>query len=721
MRPSLSGAAALLVLLFGLNALGVWRAAPLERLELALYDLRLNLLAGREPDPRIVLVDIDARALAAQGRWPWPRERLAELLDRLGEDHAPRLIALDMVLAEPERNGATRRVSGTDELSAGDRRLAASLARWPMVLGYILSDDLGGPSVGQLPTPVLAAAEAARGGALHGHARYAGNLPELQQAAGLAGHLNAYVDADGVLRRLPLLLHAPDGSVQAALSLVMLQRLLAAPGQQAAALRLPAPSRLAFGLPAAPTGPAWIEVGQGQTPLHIALGPHAEALPPFSKAEQPFAHWSAADVMAGQVPAQALRDKLVIVGVNAPGLVDRRMTPTSEATQGSVIHASMLSALLSGQARVVPPSAPLIEAGSLALLALIMVPGLRRLSMLGGAVLTLAVLLGVAALNAAAWQWAHWALPLASLLLLPPLLLAVHLVLSYGRATRARHRLAALFGQYVPPELVDEMSRHAERYTMAPRDAELSVLFADVQGFSRIANRLPAAELSAMMNLLFLHLTDVVRAHRGTLDKYIGDAVMAFWGAPLEDPQHQRHAVDAALAMRERLPRINADLAEHGWPPVDLHIGVNSGHMVVGDMGSRHRRAYTVLGDAVNVAARLQTLCSGHALGVVVGEATARAVQSHVWCLPLGAVAIRGRDASEQAWVMPPRSPHSPSSRSEVDRITALWLAMREAADGGDIDRARALLDRIDAVWPGFAACAWQRDQLAASQVEAGS
>ena len=222
--------------------------------------------------------------------------------------------------------------------------------------------------------------------------------------------------------------------------------------------------------------------------------------------------------------------------------------------------------------------------------------------------------------------------------------------MAYRTAAGARSRLTRLFGQYVPPELVEEMSHEAERYSMTSRSAELTVLFADVRGFSGIAERLPAGELSSMMNLLFSHLTDTVRSHRGTLDKYIGDSVMAFWGAPVHDPQHAQHAVDAALAMRERLPAINAELTRRGWPTVDVQIGVNTGHMVVGDMGSRHRRAYTVMGDAVNLAARLQQLCSDEQLGVVLGDNTHRQLHNTL-CQALGPLQLRGRDSPVQVWV----------------------------------------------------------------------
>lgn len=711
------------LLLLLLHATGVHRWTALERLDLALHDQRLQALAPDQPDARVVLIDIDARALAEVGRWPWPRDRLADLLDTLGRDHGPRAVALDMVLAEPESRAAATTPglpsvppAAAQANPAGDARLAESLRRWQALLGFVLWNDEQSPNVGALPPPLWSAEQTALLGPLHHYQRHTANLALLQAAAGGAGHLNALTDLDGRLRRVPLVLQAADAGPMPALGLALVQRALGHQQEAPAALTLvqahaggPAVEAVAQAPVQPPTDPA-DSAAAPRLPnqIRMPIAPLAEVVLPFNTHPQPFARWSAADLLAGRVPAGALHDKLVLVGVNAPGLIDQRMTPVSDAMQGSQIHAHLVSALLNQDLRVVPAQAPMLEAAGLVLVGLLSVLGLVRAGMLRGSLLTLALLTATVALNLAAWQWAHWALPLASLLLLPLLLLALHLSLSYRAATGARTQLTQLFGQYVPPELVSEMSRDAERYTMNSRSAELTVLFADVQGFTRIAEQLPAGELSAMMNTLFSHLTDTVRAHRGTLDKYIGDAVMAFWGAPLDDPQHARHAVDAALAMRAALPQINAELARHGWPAIDLHIGVNTGQMVVGNMGSRHRRAYTVMGDAVNLAARLQQACSRDALGLLVGEATRRALPD-LWCLSLGQLNLRGRDRPEPVWQP---LPFRPGERKAVDRVAGLWLAMRESVQAHRPARARQLLDEMDALAPGLAPTAWQRARL---------
>jgi adenylate cyclase len=319
-------------------------------------------------------------------------------------------------------------------------------------------------------------------------------------------------------------------------------------------------------------------------------------------------------------------------------------------------------------------------------------------------------LLLVVGAQAAAWVWAGWVLPMASLLLLPLSLLLAHGLLAYRHATGNRLQLATLFGQYVPPELVDRMSLEPGRYTMRSRSTELTVLFADVHGFSGLAEHMPPAELGAMMNMIFSHLTDVVREHRGTLDKYIGDSVMAFWGAPLDDPDHAERAVAAALAMRQRLPTLHAEMATHAWPPLDINIGVNTGTMVVGDMGSRHRRAYTVMGDAVNMAARVQALCSQFGLGLVIGDATQQSL-SGVLCLALGHVKVRGRDAPIQVWhPLPFRAGES----HQADVFCREWARMRLAVEGGRFAEAQVLLDVLQANLSLQPLCRWQRRQLQA-------
>ncbi|OGB02044.1 MAG: hypothetical protein A3E25_10710 [Burkholderiales bacterium RIFCSPHIGHO2_12_FULL_69_20] len=716
--------------LLALSAIGqAWLPpawSPLRPFEHSLYDQRLRWLAPVQADPQVVIIDIDERALAQHGRWPWPRGLLAELIDTAVAREGASLVGLDLVLAEPDRSsglkaledlarGPLRDDSGfRDALQAlrprldDDGRLAEVLRRHPVVLGFHLSNEPGAARVGALPPALMPVALLGSTGAgLLAWTGHGGNLPPLQQAAALGGgHLNAVIDDDGSVRRLPLLVQHQQG-VQPTLAWAMARAVLGGP-PQADGSRSLATMRLE---PASAPLRALHLQGPGGA-LSAPVDARAVALVPFAAPGVSFNRHSAADLLADRLPRDALRGRLVLVGVSAPGLIDQRRTPVDEVMLGTLVHAHMLSGLLQGRVLAVPAEAPLIEAALLLLVGSLLAWALPRLALGPGTLLTAALMGLLVAINLLAWRPGATVLPLATSLLLPPLMLALHLLLAFRRATGARQELARLFGQYVPPELVDEMSREPERYSMGSRSAELTVLFADVSGFSAVAERLPPDELGAMMNLLFSHLTDVVRAHRGTLDKYIGDSVMAFWGAPLDDAEHARHAVLAALAMQQRLPLIHAELAAQGWPALQLNIGINTGSMVVGDMGSRHRRAYTVMGDAVNLAARLQAFSSRHGLGLVVGEATRAAMGSQL-CLALGRVSVRGRHGDLQAWL--PLSWQA-GEHPGADRLAADWQRMRDAVDAGRAAEAEALLAALAAVHGDDVAlaaplCHWQRAQ----------
>ena len=688
--------------------LGLFESSALRQIDRLIYDTQLGLLAPHQADARIVVVDIDERSLAAHGRWPWDRALLAQLLELTAGREGARLIGLDLVLAEPERRSArpaaTAAVptpaSAQADLSDGDNRLVDVLRRNPVVLGFHLSNETGAARIGQLPTALAPVALLpAQADNLTRWAGHGGNLPALQAAAHLgAGHLNATVDPDGRVRRLPLLVQH-DGGVHGALALVMARAVLgsgSASGLAGLALE-PADAALRA-----------VQLRASPTTLRVPVDAHGMVLVPYRAPGVGFVRISAADVLAKRVPPDALRDKLVLVGVSAPGLIDQRATPVDEVMLGTLVHAHLLAGLLSQQVLAVPTAAPLIEAAALLLIGALLLIALPRLAMWQGVLLTAAVMLALVAAQAAAWLLAGWVLPLAAILLLPVAMLGLRSLHAYETATGARRQLARLFGQYVPPELVDQMSLQPERYTMRSRSAELTVLFADVHGFSAVAQHMAPAELGAMMNLIFSHLTDVVRSHRGTLDKYIGDSVMAFWGAPLDDADHATRAVTAALAMRERLPKLHAEMARNGWPPLGVNIGINTGIMVVGDMGSRHRRAYTVMGDAVNLAARLQALCSRHGLGLVIGDATRKALGERL-CLALGNIPVRGRDLPIPVW-HPLR--WQAGQNRHADQFYREWVRMRVAVEAGHLDLAHRMLDALQANPAAQPLCDWQRQRL---------
>jgi adenylate cyclase len=213
----------------------------------------------------------------------------------------------------------------------------------------------------------------------------------------------------------------------------------------------------------------------------------------------------------------------------------------------------------------------------------------------------------------------------------------------YFVESRTKRQFTDLFGQYVPPELVDEMARNPESYSMEGRNAELSVLFADIRNFTALSEGLDPKALARLMNDYLGAMTDVIRSYRGTLDKYIGDAIMAFWGAPVQDVDHARHAVLTAIRMQERLRARAEEFRAQGWPELQIGIGINTGVMTVGDMGSPVRKAYTVMGDAVNLASRLEGITKEYGVGIVVGERTCEQAPD-ITFRELDRVRVKGKD-----------------------------------------------------------------------------
>jgi adenylate cyclase len=310
---------------------------------------------------------------------------------------------------------------------------------------------------------------------------------------------------------------------------------------------------------------------------------------------------------------------------------------------GVEIHANLIAGMLGGTIKEKPPlrGAELIflVLGGVTLAVLI-----PMLSALWATLATICALAALASFNVAAWSRADMALPLAAPMLMTGALYVVNMAYGYFVESRAKRLLAGRFGEYVPQELVDRMAADPAKYDMAPKDAELTILFADVRGFTGISEALKPEPLREYINEYLTEMSTIIKSrHHGTLDKYIGDAVMAFWGAPVEDPQHARNGVFAALDMQKACERLNARFAARGWPQLRVGVGVNSGTVRVGDMGSRVRRAYTAMGDAVNVASRLEGLTKGYAAGILVGQA-ARDKVAEVVFREVDRVRVYGRD-----------------------------------------------------------------------------
>jgi adenylate cyclase len=318
------------------------------------------------------------------------------------------------------------------------------------------------------------------------------------------------------------------------------------------------------------------------------------------------------------------------------------------------------------------------------------------LSPLRAMIVSIVAMILIIMLNVGVWSEGGLVLALASSLLMTIALFTVNMAYGYFVESRTKRQFTELFGQYVPPELVDKMAQDPEKYTMEGRSEQLTVLFSDIVGFTSISEALSPKDLSAFINEYLTSMSLVIREHRGTLDKYIGDAIMAFWGAPVDDPEHARQGVMAALAMQSRLLEINQLVSTRGWPPIRIGIGLNSGTMSVGDMGSRVRRAYTVMGDAVNLGSRLEALTRVYGVGIIVGQATCDLVTDGVF-RELDKVKVKGKD--EPVSIYEAVGMQGAVSEARLEEIR-LWHHCLRLYRAQEWDAAGQLLAKLAAMYP---------------------
>lgn len=626
---------ALLTLAFVGHAARFWQIPFVPLVDAYLYDVRVRLSMPGTLDPRVVIVDLDEKSLAEVGRWPWGRDKVSALVRQLTDHYKVAVVGFDVVFAEPDESsglGVLENI-GRQQLKDNqayqgalkglrqsldyDRRFAETLKGRPVVLGYYFSGQEEGRKSGVLPPPLFMG-DAFRGrpvSATH-WSGYGANLAQFQEVAAGAGHFNPIVDFDGISRRVPLLVEH-GGDYYEALSLAVYRLLLGN-----AAVRP--------GFPDASSGIEWLDVLTPREVRRIPVDGQVAVLIPYRGPERSFPYVSAVDVLKGSVPPEVLAGRAVLVGTTAPGLMDLRATPVGATYPGVEIHANLIAGMLDGSIKEKPPFVMGVEVLQLLFFGALLAALLPLLSPLRAALLAAGALVAVVGMNLGLWHL-NLVVPLASFVLLALLLYGMDASWGYFVESRTKHKLTGLFGQYVPPELVDEMAKDPEHYSMEGRNRELTVLFSDVRNFTTISEGLDPKELTQLMNAYLGEMTVVIRNNRGTLDKYIGDAIMAFWGAPVEDAEHAQHAVKSALSMQQALRRLDEPFKARGWPELHIGVGINTGTMTVGDMGSPVRQAYTVMGDTVNTASRFEGLTKQYGVGILVGEGTRLAVKDVVF------------------------------------------------------------------------------------------
>ncbi|MES2501430.1 MAG: adenylate/guanylate cyclase domain-containing protein [Pseudomonadota bacterium] len=637
-----------IILLMLLHISGGLPLGFVQKLENFSYDVRLNFLMPRTQDNRIVIVDIDEKSLKEQGRWPWGRDKSAQLVNQLFEHYQINTLGFDVVFAEKDESSGLKNLermqqqyfNGDASFAKAlqaikpqldyDQTFANSLKNRKVVLGYFFNNtNLN--RIGQLPNPTFDADSFGRKPIDFVEAAgYGANLSLIQSAAVTAGHFNPEPDADGISRKITVLIKH-NNQYYDALAVAV-----------ARAYFDNAPLKAEFANLGVSQQYAGLE-SFGLAGRQIPVDDKVAMLIPYRGLQGSFEYVSATDVMNKKVPPTILKDKIVLVGTTAQGLMDLRATPVQNIYPGVEVHANIIAGILDNNIKARPGYVRGAEFLLVLLAGLLLAFTLPALNPLKATLISIGVLLGILVINVLCWQYANLVLPIAASLLMIGLIYLVNMSYGFFVESRGKRQLTGLFGQYVPPELVNEMALNPESINMAGENREMTVLFTDIRGFTNIAEGLDPTQLTQMMNEFLTPLTQIIHNNRGTIDKYMGDAIMAFWGAPLKDESHAQHALDAAIEMKAALKTINERFIKKGWPVIKIGIGINTGNMVVGNMGSSFRMAYTVMGDSVNLGSRLESLTKNYGVDIVVSEFVKAQTPQFVY-RELDLVRVKGKD-----------------------------------------------------------------------------
>jgi adenylate cyclase len=685
----------ILLAVFLLQAWGVALLPFLPRLENLAYDYRLRATMPGGVDPRVVIVDLDDRSLIAEGHWPWGRDKMARLVDNLFDQYQISLLGFDVVFAEYDDSSGLKTLEtlARGELASNrgykaklkelrpsldyDHLFAESIRERQVILGFVSSNDT---QVGLMPPPAALLDESASDIPFRVIEGYNANLKELQEAALGAGFFDPKVDEDGITRRVPLLSRYGNALYES-LSLAMIRALYGQPE---------------LTLEVIPGQGGESELGLegvvlGGDLLRIPVDEEGAVLVPYRGRARSFAYVSATDVIQGVADPKILDGAIVLFGATAPGLMDLRATPVQNIYPGVEVHANLVAGMLDRAVKEHPNYTKGVELVALLFIGLLLNLLLPRLHPVAGISLVVGVLVVAIWVNLWFWTAGGIVLPIASQLLLLVTLFLFHSAYSHFIEARGKRLLGDMFGQYVPPAIVAEMSEREEDFGIGGDSREMTVLFSDVRNFTSISEDLEPDELTSMMNAYLTPMTGIIHRQKGTIDKYIGDAVMAFWGAPLYDPEHPRGAVMAALEMSRQMHRVRAKFKSMGWPELHIGIGINSGIMNVGNMGSEFRMAYTVLGDAVNLGSRLEGLTKEFGVEIIVSEST-RAAVPDILFRDLGAVRVKGREHAVNIY-------EPVGAEEELSSAMKSSLAQYEDAinayRGRQWERARDLLQQL--------------------------
>jgi len=635
-----------LTIIFLLHVGGMLNIPILTNLENQAYDARLKLTLPKHVDKQIVIVDIDEKSLEQIGQWPWNRNIMAKINDVLFDYYQIKVIGYDIVFAEEDVDEGAKLLEkmahGTLQNNAAfieeyrrvmsslqhDLQFAETLKNRKTIMGFVMdSDTIKGslpPAIAELDDNTLGELQ------LNKPTGYTANLELLQKSAYGGGFFdNPLLDDDGVFRRVPLL-QVYGNQLYESLALALARvatgshniEMVVESGNEGHDLFL-----------------EWVTIGEIAIPVDQESG----VLVPYIGRHNSFDYLSASDVLNKKVAKEKLEGKIVLFGSSAPGLLDLRTTPLEPASPGVEVHANIIQGILDGRILHQPGYTQGYEFLLILILGLTLIFLLPILSPLYSTLVSSAIIVVLIASNFYAWTAGQLVLPIADPVLLVVLLFALQMTYGFFVESRGKRQLTHLFGQYVPPELVNEMSKKMEKINLDGEIREMTVLFSDVRGFTTISESLEPKELTTYINAFLTPITRVIHDNRGTIDKYMGDAVMAFWGAPLPDEQHALHALNAAIGIVERMKTLREEFSARQWPEIYVGVGVSTGLMNVGNKGSEFRVDYTILGDAVNLGSRLEGLTKVYGVDIITSEYTKHAVPEYEY-RELDRVRVKGKD-----------------------------------------------------------------------------
>jgi adenylate cyclase len=679
-----------LALLIGLAALRISDPAPVEELRVRTFDTFQRIDPRVKTARPVTIVDIDERSLASKlGQWPWPRTRIADLVANLTKLGAV-VIAFDVIFSEPDRlnpDVAADSFRDLDEetrsrlraLPSNDQVLADTIRRSRVVMGesglpYVISNlDKSLPltglaMLGEEPQPFLLN--------FPGLLR---NIDVLEQAAAGRGLFTIRTERDGIVRRVPMMMQA-QGETMPSLSFEVLR---VATGTDTIFIKSDKAGVKSFAVkglevPTDRNGQLWVHFARRDPSIYV----------------------SAVDVLEGHVAPEKIRGKLVLIGTSAVGLLDVKTTPIDPVMPGVEVHAQVLESALTRSVLSQPSYAIVIEffaAMVLGLLVIAVAPMFGPASLVAVGALFATLLIGT--------SWYYYTQQRLLIDFTYPLLstTSIYLTLifaSFVREQAQRRQIRSAFGQYLSPALVEQLAQSPEKLVLGGEEREMTIMFSDMRGFTSISEtyKNDPQGLTALMNRFLTPLTNAILNRKGTIDKYMGDAIMAFWNAPLDDKAHQLNACEAALDMLECVDALNQqreiEAKEGGssYIPLNVGVGLNTGTCVVGNMGSDMRFDYSVFGDSVNLASRLEGQSKEYGFPIIVGSKTALAVKDKFAILELDFIMVKGKKEPEVIYAIAGREDTAQSGRFQ--RLRNLTIEMLACYRSRDWEGALAAIAR---------------------------